>query len=144
MQTKATGLDLWEGEMPHRTQITTPQILHKMALRHAVCTRAICESANRLSGDEMNPEDAAAYARLVCQTESVARFLRTPVREYSPDDKSPHSLQSGLTGVFLKEDDAGDFFVEEHCMSNTSSMHDLLNKPLGASADGWTLIAIKF
>jgi len=143
MQTKATGLDLWEGEMPHRTQITTPQILSKMALRHAACTRAICEAATRLSGDEMNPEEAAAYARLVCQAESIARFLRTPVREYSPDDKSPHSLQSGLTGIFLKED-GDDFFVEEYCMSNTSPMHDLLNKPIGTSADGWTVIAIKF
>lgn len=130
--------------MPNRTQITTSGILRMMILRHAACTREICDAANRLSDDSMTPEDAAAYARLVCQAESIVQFLRTPFREYGPDDRCSRSLQSGLTGVFLKVDGAGDFFVEEHCMSNTSPMHDLLYKPIGSTADGWTLIAIKF
>jgi len=98
----------------------------------------IHEAAQRLQGSV----DEEAYIRDVRQAESIARFLHTPFREY--DSPLPLLLRCGYTGVFLEEDDKDGFCIEEHHMSSTSPMPNLLNKSIGTQADGWTLIAIKF
>lgn len=126
--------------MPHRTQITTPEILQRMILLHAACTQRI-NQASLDSAKGMSPANTAAYVRDVRQADSIARFLHTPFRE---DYSSPPPLRGGYTGVFLEEDDKDGFLIEEHRMSSSSPMQGLLNKAIGTRADGWTLIAIKF
>lgn len=148
---KPLGLDLWEGVMPHRTMLTSPEVLEEMVLRHAAYTRWICLAAPNLSKSTVKPEVVANYVRNVRQAECIARFLHTPIRKEDPPDKVegdtekkvPCSLQSGYTGVFLR-DDADGLIIEEHCMSINSPMQGLLHKSIGTEADGWKLIAIKF
>lgn len=130
--------------MPHRTMRTTPEILAEMVLRHATCMRWICVTATTLTEGSMEPDVMANYVRNVRQAECIARFLHTPIRKDDPSSSAfPHSLQGGLTGVFLEMNDEDGFLIEEHLMSHSSPMQGLMKKAVGEVADGWKLIGIK-